>query len=147
MFLDQMSLHSSILIIFLAGPRSALQVLGFLGGEHELAHHMDVLIDELFKALSTEYETHTDGVRVRFVFKILGADNKAMSCMLKHRLGMKLILVVFFFFVPCSHPLTACVAVLEQAARRTAIFFRLRTWTRREEFRSFTSRRFSSRRM
>jgi hypothetical protein len=77
-----------LLIRSLAAMRT-VQVLGFLGGEHELAHHMDVLVDELFKALVREYDTRTPGVRVRFVFKTLGGDNKAMGAMLKHRLGMQ----------------------------------------------------------
>jgi len=62
-------------------------VLGFLGGEHEMKHHIDALIDELYNALPQKYETKTPGVFVEFVFKTLGGDNKAMAAMLQHLLG------------------------------------------------------------
>jgi hypothetical protein len=38
--------------------------------------------------LTSEYPTRTDGVRVRFVFKICSGDNKALGALVKHRLGM-----------------------------------------------------------
>ncbi len=82
--------------------RHAVQVLGFLGGEHELGRHVDVLIDELHKVLTREYPTRTEGVRVRFTFKICSGDNKALGALVKHRLGMVAAPSSFTFYVYSS---------------------------------------------